>query len=192
MAGHAKYKPVSHARNMLRELMVPAYANFGGKVHGGVILSLMDKVAYTTATTHAGTYCVTASVDRVDFRSAAEVGSILTLLASVNYVGRSSMEIGIRVEAHDFKTGRVTHTNTSYFTMVALGEDGAPALVPGLILESPEDVRRFVEGKMRRRMRKEQSAQIRELRAAIDLDAELEALDEDRCIIDGDPRGLWS
>src|SRR5215216_2190867 len=116
------YKPVSYSQTTLTELMVPSYSNFGGKIHGGVILSLMDKVAYVCAAKHAGAYCVTASIDKVDFLAPVEVGEIVSLLASVNYVGRSSLVIGIRVISENVKTHVVNHTNTSYFTMVALDD----------------------------------------------------------------------
>src|SRR5690349_195083 len=127
------YKPVSYSQTTLTELMVPSYSNFGGKIHGGVILSLMDKVAYVCAAKHANAYCVTASIDTVDFLAPVEVGELVSLMASVNYVGRSSLVVGIKVLSENIKTQLVKHTNTSYFTMVALDEQSKPALVPGLI-----------------------------------------------------------
>src|SRR5688572_7384500 len=126
-----EFRPVSHSRTTITELMIPAYANFGGKIHGGIILSLMDKVAYACASKHAGNYCVTVSVDNVDFLEPVEVGEMVTMFASVNYVGKSSMVIGIKVISEDFKKGTVKHTNTSYFTMVAKGENGKPTEVAG-------------------------------------------------------------
>src|ERR1043165_3497624 len=137
------FKPVAYSRTTLAELMIPAYANFGGKIHGGILLSLMDKVAYACASKHAGNYCVTVSVENVDFLEPIEVGEMVSMFASVNYVGRTSMVIGIKVIAEDFRAGTVKHTNTSYFTMVAKGEDGKPSEVPGLILETKEEVKRF-------------------------------------------------
>lgn len=131
--------------------MVPAYANFGGKIHGGILLSLMDKVAYACAAKHAGRYCVTVSVDEVNFRAPVEVGDLLSLKASVNYVGNTSMVIGIRVEAQNVTTGEIRHTNTSYFTMVAKDpETGKPSMVPPLLLETKEDIRRFQEAMLRK------------------------------------------
>ncbi len=109
--------------------MIPAYANFGGKIHGGILLSLMDKVAYVCASRHSGLYCVTVSVEGVDFRQPVEVGDLVSLRASVNYVGRSSLVTGIHVEAENVKTGKIKHTNTSYFTMVAKNDDGTNAQV---------------------------------------------------------------
>src|SRR5918994_2495814 len=132
-------KPVSDSRTTITELMIPSYANFGGKIHGGILLSLMDKVAYACASKHASTYCVTVSVDKVEFLQPVEVGELVSLHASVNYVGRSSLIVGIRVEAQNVKTGIIKHTNSSYFTMVAKGDDDKPATVPQLILESKEE-----------------------------------------------------
>src|SRR5215213_2329277 len=139
------YKPVHFSRTVITELMIPAYANFGGKIHGGILLSLMDKVAYVCASKHAGTYCVTVSVDKVEFLQPVEVGELVSLHASVNYVGRTSLIVGIRVEALNVKTSLVKHTNSSYFTMVAKGDDNKPVEVPKLILENREDVKRFIE-----------------------------------------------
>src|SRR5436190_21920702 len=127
-----EFRPVSHSRTTITELMVPAYANFGGKIHGGILLSLMDKVAYACAAKHAGNYCVTVTVDGVEFRQPVEVGELVSLMASVNYVGNTSLLVGIKVISENVKTGEVKHTNTSYFTMVAKGEDEEPVQVPGL------------------------------------------------------------
>ena len=170
------FRPVSASVTILKELMVPAYANFGGKVHGGVILGLMDKIAYTAAATHARTYCVTASINRVDFLNSVDVGDLLTLHASVNYVARSSMEVGIRVESENFRAGRTKHTNTSYFTMVAMDEGDGKIQVPGLILETRDDARRFVEGQLRRGSHRTQGEILRKLRSHADLGAEITAL----------------
>lgn len=138
-------RPVRHSQTTITELMIPSYANFGGKIHGGILLSLMDKVAYACASKHAGTYCVTVSVDKVEFLQPVEVGELVSLHASVNYVGRSSLVVGIRVEAQNVKLGTVKHTNSSYFTMVAKGDDDKPTTVPELILETREEVKRFIE-----------------------------------------------
>src|SRR6478735_8113966 len=94
-----EYKEVRYSQTTVSELMIPAYANFGGKIHGGILLSLMDKVAYACASKHAGNYCVTVSVDNVDFLEPVEVGEMVTMYASVNYVGNTSMIVGIRVVA---------------------------------------------------------------------------------------------
>lgn len=139
------YKRISESQTELTELMIPSYANFGGKVHGGILLSLMDKVAYACATKHAEAYCVTVAVEGVEFMSPVEVGDLVCLKASVNYSGRTSMIIGIRVEAHNPLTRETRHTNSCYFTMVAKGENGKPAPVPGLLIENEAEIRRFCE-----------------------------------------------
>ena len=100
-------KSVNSSRTTITELMIPSYANFGGKIHGGILLSLMDKVAYACAAKHAGTYVVTVSVDNVEFKKPVEVGELVSLHASVNYVGRSSLIIGIRVIAENIKSQEV-------------------------------------------------------------------------------------
>jgi acyl-CoA hydrolase len=130
------YHPVSYSRTTFTELMIPSYANFGGKIHGGILLSLMDKIAYACASRHAGYYCVTVSVDEVEFKAPVEVGDLVSLVASVNYVGNTSLVIGIRVTAENVKSREVRHTNTSYFTMVAKDEQNKPIKVPGLVLRA--------------------------------------------------------
>jgi uncharacterized protein (TIGR00369 family) len=138
--------------------MQPYHSNFGGKIHGGFILSLMDQVAFACASKHSGQYCVTASVDTVDFLAPVEIGELLTLKASVNYVGNTSMWIGIRVESENIQDGYVKHCNSSYFTMVDKDHQGKNVPVPGLFLRNTEDVRRFVMGmkrKERQRFQKE-------------------------------------
>jgi len=144
------YKTVSYSETILTELMIPSYSNFGGKIHGGVILSLMDKVAYVCAAKHADAYCVTASIDKVDFLAPVEVGELVSLLASVNYVGHSSVVIGIKVISENIKTHQVKHTNTSYFTMVAFGDDNKTTQVPALLLQNQTQARRFYEAAQRK------------------------------------------
>jgi acyl-CoA hydrolase len=139
-------KKVQDSETILTELMIPSFANFGGKVHGGVLLSLMDKVAYVTAAKHCSAYAVTVAVEGVEFLHPVEVGDLVSLKACVNYVGNTSMIIGMRVEALNPRTGVVTHTNSCYFTMAAKNEDGQLIQVPGLILETDTQVRRFFEG----------------------------------------------
>lgn len=148
------YKKVFYSETILTELMIPSYSNFGGKIHGGVILSFMDKVAYVCAAKHADAYCVTASIEGVDFLAPVEVGELVSLLASVNYVGNSSLVVGIKVISENIKTKQVKHTNTSYFTMVAFGDDNKPARVPGLILENNEQARRFYKAFLRKELKK--------------------------------------
>src|SRR3954468_23110764 len=147
------YKSVSFSETVITELMIPSYSNFGGKIHGGILLSLMDKVAYVCAAKHAGNYCVTASIDTVDFLQPVEVGDLVSLMASVNYVGNTSLVVGIKVISENIKTNVINHTNTSYFTMVAKDEDNRPAKIPGLVLENRNQVRRFVEAKRRKEIK---------------------------------------
>ncbi|GAA3526852.1 acyl-CoA thioesterase [Zobellella aerophila] len=178
------FRTVKSSQVILKELMVPSYANFGGKVHGGVILSLMDKIAYTCAASHAKAYCVTASVDSVDFVNPVEVGELLTLYASVNYVGTSSMEVGIKVVSEDFKNGIVKHTNTSYFTMVAVDEiTRKPVPVPGLILEDDQEIKRFAVGKLRKQLNRNHRREMSEARQAIDFAQEIRMLKGENCQI---------
>lgn len=172
----ADYRPVSRSQVTMTELMIPSYANFGGKVHGGVLLRLMDQVAYACASRHAGCYCVTVSVEGVDFRAPVEVGDLVSLRASVNHVGRTSMLVGIRVEAENVATGELRHTNTSYFTMVAKGEDGRPAAVPGLVLESIDDARRWLEAIRRRELKARHDEELDNARTRIAAQTELRSL----------------
>lgn len=149
-----EYKKVSYSETTLTELMIPSYSNFGGKIHGGVILSLMDKVAYVCAAKHADAYCVTAAIEGVDFLAPVEVGELVSLLASVNYVGKSSLVVGIKVISENIKTKQVKHTNTSYFTMVAFGDDNKTVQVPGLLLENHDQARRFHKAMLRKELKK--------------------------------------
>ena len=135
--------------------MLPSHSNFSGKIHGGYILSLMDQIAFACASKFSGHYCVTASVDTVDFLNPIEIGELVIMKASVNYVGRSSMVIGIRVDAENIQTGKVKHCNSSYFTMVAKDEQGKNVNVPGLSLSGFEDVRRFYKALKRISSRKD-------------------------------------
>jgi uncharacterized protein (TIGR00369 family) len=179
------YKAVSYSETTLTELMVPSYSNFGGKIHGGIILSLMDKVAYVCAAKHAGAYCVTASIDTVDFLAPVEVGELVSLLASVNYVGNSSLVIGIKVISENVKTHVVKHTNTSYFTMVALDDHNKPVQVPGLILQSRNEVRRFFEASRRKDFKKHYKKEEARIKATSETREYLEALKKERCFISG-------
>lgn len=176
-------RPVSYSRTTITELMIPSYANFGGKIHGGILLSLMDKVAYACSSKHAGAYCVTVSTDKVEFLEPVEVGELVSLHASVNYVGRSSMMIGIRVEAQNVKSGIIKHTNSSYFTMVAKGDDDKPCLVPELVLETHEDVRRFIEAKFMRQIKQSLNEKMDDARSHIEVEKASELLKNERCII---------
>ena len=176
-------RPVRLSRTTLTELMIPSYANFGGKIHEGIILSLMDKVAYACASRHAGTYCVTVSVEGVNFLQPVEVGDLVSLHASVNFVGRTSLDVGIRVVAENVRTGVQKHTNTSYFTMVAKDDTHAPTLVPPLLLESREDARRFLEAVKRREMKENYHHAFDNEKNRIALDKELARLRDYRCVV---------
>ncbi len=137
------FKTVKSSKVTISELMLPSHTNFSGKIHGGYILSLLDQIAFACASKFSGNYCVTASVDTVNFLNPIEVGELVTMKASVNYVGKSSMIIGIRVEAENIRTGIIKHCNSSYFTMVAKDIEGHNVIVPGLILSNYDEVRRF-------------------------------------------------
>ncbi|MCC9165341.1 acyl-CoA thioesterase [Pontibacter harenae] len=175
------FRTASYSRTTLTELMIPSYANFGGKIHGGILLSLMDKVAYACAAKHAGNYCVTVSVDAVNFLQPVEVGDLVSLLASVNYVGNTSLMVGIKVIAENVKKGTVKHTNTSYFTLVAKGEDDKPAQVPGLVLENREDTRRFLEAIRRRDLSRRYQTELSEAKSVLSVEQELYKLENERC-----------
>lgn len=136
-------------------LMTPEMANFAGNVHGGTLLKYMDQVAYACASRYAGTYVVTVSVDQVIFREPVKVGELVTFLASVNYTGRSSMEVGIKVVTENVYGRSMRHTNSSFFTMVALGDDQKPIAVPPLELDNHDRKRRYHQAKLRRQLRAE-------------------------------------
>lgn len=180
------YKTVTASSTIITELMIPSYSNFGGNIHGGIILSLMDKAAYVCATKHAETYCVTAAIDTVDFLSPVAIGDLVSIHTSVNYVGNSSMVIGMRVIAESVKTRIKKHTNTSYFTMIAVGEDHKPVQVPGLRLQSETEVRRFYEALHRKELKK----YYRQEESRPKTDAEkadfMELLKKERCVIEID------
>ncbi|HTF18973.1 MAG TPA: acyl-CoA thioesterase [Chryseolinea sp.] len=176
-------RSVDFSRTTITELMIPSYANFGGKIHGGILLSLMDKVAYACASRHAGAYCVTVSVDRVEFLKPVEVGELVSLHASVNYIGRSSMIIGIRVEAQNVKSGVVRHTNSCYFTMVSKDENDTPQEVPKLILETRDDVRRFLEAMRRKDIRNKAREELDAAKSSVRVDEARQLLKDERCII---------
>lgn len=144
------YKSVEESKIQISELMLPSNTNFGGKIHGGYILKLMDQIAFACASKHSGSYCVTASVDKVNFLNPIEVGELVTMKASVNYVGKSSMVVGIRVESENIQTGKKKHCNSSYFTMVAINKEGNTETVPGLKLTNKTDAKRFIKALKRR------------------------------------------
>jgi len=149
-------RTVKESQHESSEIMMPGHANNLGHVFGGVVLAMMDKTAAVAAIRHARCTCVTASIDRVDFREPIHLGDLVVMHASVNYVGRTSMEIGVRVEAEDLLSGKRRHTNSCYLTFVAVDGHGHPVEVPGLVPESPEEVRRYEAAGARRRRRLEE------------------------------------
>jgi len=135
---------------------MPQDANNLGHIFGGVILSMMDKTAAIAAFRHSRASVVTASIDRVDFREPIHLGDLVVMQASVNYVGRTSMEVGVRVEAEELLTGRRRHTNSCYLTFVAVDKKGHPIEVPELVPETPEEQRRYEAARERRARRLEE------------------------------------
>lgn len=134
-------------------LMTPDKANFTGHVHGGELLKYLDQVAYACASRYSGKYVVTLSCDKVLFKYPIQVGHLVRFLASVNYTGTTSMEIGIKVVAENIRERTVQHTNSCYFTMVALDDDRKPTKVPPLKLTTADMQRRFADGKRRKELR---------------------------------------
>ncbi|MBW4889122.1 acyl-CoA thioesterase [Mucilaginibacter sp. HMF5004] len=183
MAEPIPYKPISFSETTITELMIPSYSNFGGKIHGGILLSLMDKVAYVCAAKHAGNYCVTASIDTVNFLEPIEVGELVSVMASVNYVGKTSIVVGIRITSQNVKTSVVKHTNTSYFTMVAKDEHNKPVEVPGLILESQIQVRRFIEAIKRKELRQNYRKEVELMKASVNFEQYETLLSAERCLV---------
>jgi len=145
-------------------LMTPDTANFAGNVHGGHLLRLLDQVAFACASRFSGSYVVTASVDQVSFHEKIRVGELVSFIASINYTGTTSMEVGIRVEAEQIVERRQRHVLTCYFTMVAVGDDGRPRPVPQVPVHTPEQRRRWAAAKLRRELRKEVERRSMEIR----------------------------
>jgi acyl-CoA hydrolase len=146
------HRKPSDTRIQVSELMTPDKANFLGKVFGGAVLALIDKAAYVAAARHAQTVCVTASFDRVDFHTPIEVGELVHITAQVEFVGRSSLGIGVEVHSENVQTGERQHAISSYVTMVAL-RDGKPAEVPRLLCDTDDEKRRFLLGRYRHEAR---------------------------------------
>lgn len=159
-------KPASRARVTLTQLMEVTDANVAGNVHGGVVMRLADTAAALAAIRHAGSLCVTVSVDELSFLEPVHVGNLLTLLASVNAVGTTSLEVGVRVEAEDPVTGRRVHAATAYLVFVALDADGHPRPVPPLLCETDEERRRNREAMLRREARQAHKEAVQTQRAA--------------------------
>ncbi|CAH8290399.1 uncharacterized protein (TIGR00369 family) [Mariniflexile fucanivorans] len=154
-------RTIEESQITITQLMLPTNSNFSGKIHGGYILSLMDQIAFACASKHSRNYCVTASVNKVDFLNPIEVGELVTLKASINYTGRTSMVIGVRIESENIQTGEKKHCNSSYFTMVAKDENGENVPVPGIILDTKDKVRRFARSIARQEQAKHRSTAFR-------------------------------
>ncbi len=152
-------------------LMTPDTANFSGNVHGGTLLKLLDQAAYACASRYAGRYVVTLSVDQVTFRQPVHVGELVTLLASVNHTGRTSMEVGIKVIAEDIRSQRVRHVNSCFFTMVAVDDDRQPVVVPPLVPATADERRRHAAAQVRKEMRVELERRFKALQAEPAADA---------------------
>lgn len=149
-------RTVTESQHETSRLMMPQDANVLGHVFGGTILAMMDTTAAVVAFRHARSACVTVSIDRVDFREPIHVGDLVIMKASCNFAGRTSMEIGVRVEAEDMLTGRRRHTNSCYLTFVAIDRNNRPVEVPRIVPGTPEEERRCQAAQARRQRRLEE------------------------------------
>jgi acyl-CoA hydrolase len=182
-------KTIEDSQTLYSELMIPAYANFGGKVHGGLLLSILDKVAYVCASRHSGSYVVTVAVEGVEFLSPVEVGDLLTVKASVNYVGRTTMIVGMKTESFNPRTGKARHTISCYFTMAAKTEEGELTEVPGLIIRNKTELVRFCEGRLIREMSKHKRSVLKNDFDGHSIEHLKDLCAEERCRIDLVPEG---
>jgi len=162
MSDKGEARTVAETQHETAQLMMPQHANVLGHVFGGVMLSMMDTTAAVSAIRHARKACVTVSVDRVDFREPIHVGDLVIMKSSVNFVGKTSMEVGVRVESENLVTGVRRHTNSCYLTFVAIDRNGKPSPVPAVRPETAEEIRRYDAAKERREVRlKERIAESR-------------------------------
>ncbi len=157
--------PTANSELTMTVLMTPPMANFSGKVHGGTLLKFLDEVAYACACRYAGCYAVTLSVDQVTFRQPINVGELVTFLAKVNFTGRTSMEVGIKVITENIREKWVRHTNSCFFTMVAVDDHGQPTSVTPLVPSTHAEERRYNQAKQRREIRQEMEKRHQELLA---------------------------
>ncbi len=155
MASEEQGKPASESAIVTTRLMMPTDANIRGNVFGGAILKYIDEVAAMVAFRHSRMNAVTASIERMDFFAPVYIGNLLILKSSVNYVGKTSLEVGVRVEAEDHSSGKTMHTGSCYLTFVTLDEAGRPARVAPIVLQTDEERRRYREAEERRREREE-------------------------------------
>ena len=160
-----KAKSVKSIEVIMSQIMMPQDANPIGNVHGGVIMKHMDEAAGVVAIRHAGCNAVTASIDRLDFYNPVFIGNLLIIKASLNMVGRTSMEIGVRVETEDLISGQIRHTASAYLTYVALDKDFRPSVVPPLQLTNKEERRRHKEALARRKVRLEEKTREKECKS---------------------------
>jgi len=162
MSDKGEARTVAETQHETAQLMMPQHANVLGHVFGGVMLSMMDTTAAVSAIRHARKACVTVSVDRVDFREPIHVGDLVIMKSSVNFVGKTSMEVGVRVESENLVTGVRRHTNSCYLTFVAIDRNGKPSPVPAVRPETADEIRRYDAAKERREVRlKERIAESR-------------------------------
>ena len=152
----------------MTRLMTPDMANFAGNVHGGTILKLLDEAAFSCASRYSKMYVMTAAVDHVMFKAPIRVGDLVTFKCNVNFVGRSSMEVGIRVEGEKIREKEKYHAISCYFTMICVDENGKPQTAPTLNLETETERKLFEAGKMRREMRKETHEKNLQLHVGLD------------------------
>ena len=157
-------KPVAESTTTSVRIMMPMDANVRGNVFGGSIMRYMDEIAAVVAFRHAQKNVVTVSIDRMNFIAPVYIGNLLVLKASVNYVGKTSMEVGVRMEAEDLITGKVTHVGSCFLTYVALDDKGKPTLVEPVIPTTPDEKRRYREAITRRKLRDVERAELRKLR----------------------------
>ena len=147
-------------------LVTPDMANFAGNVHGGYLLKFLDQAAYSCASRYAGCYVVTLSVDQVLFRQPVHVGELVTLFAAVNYTGTTSMEVGVKVITENIQAQLTRHTNSCYFTMVAVDEHGKPVAVRPFTPSTPDERRRFEAAQLRRQLRQEMEQRFKAMKHA--------------------------
>ena len=149
----ANARTVAETALTMRQSMQPEHSNSQGNVHGGVILKLCDECGGMIATRYARRPCVTVTIDSVNFHRPVYVGQLLSVYGQITYVGRTSIEVELRVEAENLLTGEITHTNSAFFVYVALDEHRQPVEVPRLLLETDEERQRFADGRARQEAR---------------------------------------
>ncbi len=158
-------KPVSTSLVTLNQVMLLNDANPTGNVHGGTIMKLVDTAGGLVAMKHSGRLCVTVRIDSMSFEAPVYVGDLVTVRASINAVGNTSMEVGVRVDSETLTTSETRHISTAYLVYVALGDDGRPTPAPPLLIETPDDARRQAEAKLRREHRLREAEAIKRLRS---------------------------